>query len=316
MLFEDISLIPSLITRYPRIGYVPKPFYNYYRRANTISTSLVGNMVDIIQAFRNFIETSDQDYREEVIYCVAKQLYWNMMQSRVLFQADFIDLLKEYQKDFLLNPYLAKDGKTRSILDFLREEIIPDKIICVHFGRPISTELLEEIQETLPKTKLIDADERYFAQEQLPENVQTSINNVQDDLGERIGKLVGNISEWTVGYAGDMAKHLPNVLISIIFTILSAYFFIADRDGILEFGRNNTPQIIQEKWKLLSDSFKKVFGGYFKAQFKIMAIIWAILCVGLLFLQVSFAVWLHFLFLFGYASVFRDRDSPYSVGHL
>ena len=97
MLFEDISLIPSLITRYPRIGYVPKPFYNYYRRANTISTSLVGNMVDIIQAFRNFIETSDQDYREEVIYCVAKQLYWNMMQSRVLFQADFIDLLKEYQ---------------------------------------------------------------------------------------------------------------------------------------------------------------------------------------------------------------------------
>ena len=94
-----------------------------------------------------------------------------MMQSRVLFRADFIDLLKEYQKDFLLNPYLAKDGKTRSILDFLREEIIPDKIICVHFGRPISTELLEEIQETLPKTKLIDADERYFAQEQLPENV-------------------------------------------------------------------------------------------------------------------------------------------------
>ena len=133
---------------------------------------------------------------------------------------------------------------------------------------------------------------------QLPENVQTSINNVQDDLGERIGKLVGNISEWTVGYAGDMAKHLPNVLISIIFTILSAYFFIADRDGILEFGRNNTPQIIQEKWKLLSDSFKKVFGGYFKAQFKIMAIIWAILCVGLLFLQVSFAVLVAFLISF------------------
>ena len=117
-------------------------------------------------------------------------------------------------------------------------------------------------------------------------------------LGERIGKLVGNISEWTVGYAGDMAKHLPSVLISIIFTILSAYFFIADRDGILEFGRNNTPQIIQEKWRLLADSFKKVFGGYFKAQFKIMAVIWAILCVGLLFLEVSFAVLVAFLISF------------------
>ena len=50
---------------------------------------------------------------------------------------------------------------------------------------------------------------------QLPENVQTSINNVQDDLGERIGKLVGNISEWTVGYAGDMAKHLSLIHIYV-----------------------------------------------------------------------------------------------------
>lgn len=133
---------------------------------------------------------------------------------------------------------------------------------------------------------------------QLPANVQDSINNVQNSLGEQVGKLVGNLSEWTVGYAGDMAKHLPSVLISIIFTILSAYFFIADRDVILEMGRKNTPQLIQTKWKLLADSFKKVFGGYFKAQFKIMAIIWVILCVGLLFLKVRFAVLVAFLISF------------------
>lgn len=133
---------------------------------------------------------------------------------------------------------------------------------------------------------------------QLPGNVQDSINNVQDNLGEQVGKLVGNLSEWTVGYAGDMAKHLPSVLIAIIFTILSAYFFIADRDVILEMGRKNTPQIIQRKWKLLADSFKKVFGGYFKAQFKIMAVIWVILCVGLLFLRVRFAVLVAFLISF------------------
>lgn len=42
MLFEDIALIPALVTRYPRIGYIPKPFYNYYRRAGTLSTTLSG----------------------------------------------------------------------------------------------------------------------------------------------------------------------------------------------------------------------------------------------------------------------------------
>src|SRR5699024_3520921 len=51
MLFEDIALIPSLVTRYPHIGYVPKPFYQYYRRANTLSTTQSGNMVDIVRAF-------------------------------------------------------------------------------------------------------------------------------------------------------------------------------------------------------------------------------------------------------------------------
>lgn len=55
MLFEDIALIPALMTRYPRIGYVREPFYQYYRRANTLSTTLAGPMVDIVQAFRCFL---------------------------------------------------------------------------------------------------------------------------------------------------------------------------------------------------------------------------------------------------------------------
>ena len=75
MLFEDIALIPSLMTKYHRIGYVKKPFYHYYRRANTISTTFVGNMVDITRAFRHFIDRSDPAYREEAVYCTAKQLY-------------------------------------------------------------------------------------------------------------------------------------------------------------------------------------------------------------------------------------------------
>ena len=108
MLFEDIALIPSLVTRYHRIGYVKKPFYHYYRRANTLSTTFSGNMTDIIEASAVFSIQSDPYYHEEVVYCTARQLYWNMTQSRVLFQADFIEFLKEYKKDFLLNSYLCQ----------------------------------------------------------------------------------------------------------------------------------------------------------------------------------------------------------------
>lgn len=125
---------------------------------------------------------------------------------------------------------------------------------------------------------------------ELPQNVQDSLEEAQKDIGDITGQAVGKISQFTVDKAGTFARNIPGILISIIFSILSAYFFIADRDRILEFGRKHTPQIIQEKWSMMAESFRMVFGGYFKAQFKIMAVIGVILFVGMLILKVRFAI--------------------------
>ncbi|HJB32977.1 MAG TPA: sporulation integral membrane protein YtvI [Candidatus Blautia merdipullorum] len=125
---------------------------------------------------------------------------------------------------------------------------------------------------------------------ELPQNIQESLEEAQKDIGDITGRAVGKISQFTVDKAGTFARNIPGILISIIFSILSAYFFIADRDRILEFGRNHTPQIIQEKWRMMAESFKMVFGGYFKAQFKIMAVIGVILFIGMLILKVRFAI--------------------------
>ena len=125
---------------------------------------------------------------------------------------------------------------------------------------------------------------------ELPENIQESLEEVQQDIGTITGQAVGKLSQFTVDKAGSFARNIPSILISIIFSILSAYFFIADRDRILEFGRAHTPQIIQEKWRMMVESFKIVFGGYFKAQFKIIAVIGVILFIGFLILKVRFAI--------------------------
>lgn len=125
---------------------------------------------------------------------------------------------------------------------------------------------------------------------ELPENIQESLEEVQQDIGAITGQVVGKLSQFTVDKAGSFARNIPGILIAVIFSILSAYFFIADRDRILEFGRAHTPQIIQEKWRMMAESFKVVFGGYFKAQFKIMAVIGVILFIGMLILKVRFAI--------------------------
>ena len=176
MLFEDIALIPALVTRHPRIGYVPKPFYNYYRRPDTLSTSPVGATADIVRAFRIFLSGGGPRYREEIIYCIAKQLLWNMTQSRPLFQADFITFLQEHRQDFLLNPHIAADARVKKLLDFLKKEVIPDRIICPHIGRPIPEEYREEIRSDFPYAELIDADETYFPAESLPESVRDALH--------------------------------------------------------------------------------------------------------------------------------------------
>ena len=175
MLFEDIALIPAMVTRCLSIGYVPKAFYNYYRRANTLSTTQAGEMVDIIKAFRFFIDESDRSFREEVIYCAAKQIFWNMTQSRVLFQADFIGLLKEYEADFRLNPYLASDKKVRKLLDFLDREVIPETFLCVCMGHSPSEEWKDALKREFPASILLTPGEEMLLERSLPACVEKAL---------------------------------------------------------------------------------------------------------------------------------------------
>lgn len=208
MLFEDIALIPSLITKYPHIGYVKEPFYNYYRRANTISTSLKGAMTDIIRAYKSFLDNSDPRYREEVVYCTAKQLYWNMTESRTIFLPDFISLLKEYKKYFLLNSLLEKDPKVKNILGYMEQTVIPDKLICVKFSGKPSQAFLDEIKEDFPAAELILADKDYFSQEELPESVDKAIRKGEDLFAEEYFSLKILAKEGGIVLFPDMRANL------------------------------------------------------------------------------------------------------------
>ena len=168
MLFEDIALIPSLVTRCRRLGYVPQPFYNYYRRGGTISTTQTGAMVDVVRAFRAFLTQCDPAYRQEAVYTTARQLLWNMTQSRPLFLPDFITLLREFEADFRLNPYLKQDEKTAKVLEFLDQPVIPERFICAHCHRELPEALKERLQSNFPQWELVEPGEGWLSREDLP----------------------------------------------------------------------------------------------------------------------------------------------------
>ena len=124
----------------------------------------------------------------------------------------------------------------------------------------------------------------------LPSDVQKNIFNVMEDLSGYISGVVQAIGEPTFEAAGNFAKNVPGTLIAIIMCILSAYFFTADRDNIIEMMRRNVPEGVWNRCSGVMSDLKHVVGGYFKAQFKIMGVVYVILIIGLWILKVDYVL--------------------------
>ncbi len=124
----------------------------------------------------------------------------------------------------------------------------------------------------------------------LPQNIQENITGVADGLSDYVGVVVQKIGEPTFDAAGNFVKNVPGALIAIIISILSSYFFIADRERILEGLRAHMPRGVWDRVSGVWNDLKRAVGGYFKAQFKIMAVIYVILVIGLLVLRTDYVL--------------------------
>ena len=123
----------------------------------------------------------------------------------------------------------------------------------------------------------------------LPNGIQEALETFTQNLGSAIGEVVKKIAAPTVEVAGNVAKKIPNAFIYSVITVLSAYSFIAERDRILAIFKTYAPRSIQKYFNFLKMHIKKVVGGYFMAQFKIMFVVALILTVGFWLLRISYA---------------------------
>lgn len=124
----------------------------------------------------------------------------------------------------------------------------------------------------------------------LPVDLQTDMNGFFINIDTYIGDFIGTLGAPTLSVAGDIVSNLPNLLVQAIFMFLAAYFFIADKDRISATLRKILPQSLFDRWAWIKRMFSRAVGGYFKAQFKIMGVIAAILFVGFLILGVDYAI--------------------------
>ncbi|MBD5543976.1 MAG: sporulation integral membrane protein YtvI [Lachnospiraceae bacterium] len=147
---------------------------------------------------------------------------------------------------------------------------------------------LPQTWETVEETFVEIGDKASRLYGEFPLEVRKGIEEFFGSLSMEIGNFISKLSEPTVDAVGNFAKNLPSAMVNIIICLLSAYFFIAERESVIAFIKKVTPMFIQKKWNIVYESLATAVGGYVKAQIKIEARIYVILFIGLLLIGVRY----------------------------
>jgi sporulation integral membrane protein YtvI len=85
------------------------------------------------------------------------------------------------------------------------------------------------------------------------------------------------------------ARNIAEGFLYVIITILSAYFFTAYKEELTAGLKKHLPESAIDYWRLIYSNFSSAFGGYFKAQFKIMLILIVIMFIGFEILDINYS---------------------------
>ena len=124
----------------------------------------------------------------------------------------------------------------------------------------------------------------------LPGDMQNTLNNIGVEMGDYFGGVMENAGTPTFEAVGNVARQLPDIFLGTIMCILSAYFFVADKNYMSDAMQRYVPDSIRYRFNLIRRSFRKAVGGYFKAQLKIEFWVYILLVIGLLTLHVRYAL--------------------------
>ena len=125
-----------------------------------------------------------------------------------------------------------------------------------------------------------------------------------------VGEVVGRVGTPTIEAVGNFAKNLPTILIGIIMCLLSAYFFVAEREYLSVHVKDYMPEAVVYRWNMMTRSLSGPWGDILRHSLKSEIWMYFLLVAGLWFLKVNYAflialgiAFLDFLPVFGTGTV-------------
>lgn len=124
------------------------------------------------------------------------------------------------------------------------------------------------------------------------------IQAVFDDLLSQLGTAINKFAPQSVSMLGSAAANVTSGLIGSLVMILSAYFFIADRDKMKMVLSKWLPDDLEMQYNNIKGKLMAAMGGFVLAQLKIMGIVFVILLIGFFILRSPYAFLLALLISF------------------
>ncbi|MBQ2258499.1 MAG: sporulation integral membrane protein YtvI [Lachnospiraceae bacterium] len=117
-----------------------------------------------------------------------------------------------------------------------------------------------------------------------------AISDIGVAISEGIKNLTNHLDFSAFEGMGSMVGSIASVIISTIMCMLSAYFFIADREWVNNAFDKYMPKSIAHKFDVFVSSIKQAVGGYFKAQLRIEVWMYLLLVIGFTVLKVKYTI--------------------------
>ena len=111
----------------------------------------------------------------------------------------------------------------------------------------------------------------------IPADVQSMLGKKNVQLNEYILTALKSLKTSPVSTVGNVASSLIDFFVLLILTLMMTYFFVADHDKIKEEVVAHMPESIKKGWQMTKDIIVKAIGGYLKACFQIMIVVFVIL---------------------------------------
>jgi sporulation integral membrane protein YtvI len=171
-------------------------------------------------------------------------------------------------------------------------------------------ELIEDLPAIMESVKQQFNDASLYItrfSDKLPQNVKDMLEKAETGVGTSITEYLNDM-ELNMSSAGNIVSQIAEGFLMVIVTILSAYFFTAQKNDLSNGIKKALPESVVSYWRLIYDNFTAAFGGYFKAQFKIMLVITVIIFIGFEILGVGYS------FLFALGIAFLDVLPVFGTG--